>query len=53
VRTGDGALAILEGRMDAATDDTPPYELGTDDLAALVAELAKRGDSLSMENQED
>lgn len=47
VRTGDGALALLEGRMDAA-EDTPPYELAVADLAALVAELAKRGESPSI-----
>jgi methionyl-tRNA formyltransferase len=48
IRTADGALALLEGSMDAA-EGAPPYELGVADLAALVAELAKRGESPSIE----
>ena len=38
VRTGDGALTLLEGRMDAA-DGEEPYELDASDLAALISEL--------------
>ena len=38
VRTGDGALTLLEGRMDAAEDEEP-YELDASDLAALISEL--------------
>jgi methionyl-tRNA formyltransferase len=49
VRTGDGALALLEGKMDAA-EDAPPHELDTGDLAALVAELAKRGNLPSIDS---
>lgn len=47
VRTGDGALALLEGRIDAA--DVAPHEprglprlLDAGDLAALIESIAKR-----------
>ena len=38
VRTSDGAVALLAGRMDAAEGEEP-HDLGPDDLAALVHEL--------------
>ncbi len=38
VRTGDGALALLEGRMDSAEDEEP-YALDAEDLADMVREL--------------
>ena len=38
VRTGDGALALLQGRMDSAEDEDP-YELDAADLADMVREL--------------
>ena len=39
VRTKDGALALLAGRMDAAEEEEP-YELDAGDLAALVREMS-------------
>jgi methionyl-tRNA formyltransferase len=38
VRTGDGALVLLSGRMDAAEDE-PPHELDAADLADMVRAL--------------
>jgi len=38
VRTGDGAVTLLSGRMDAAEDE-PPHELDATDLADMVREL--------------
>jgi methionyl-tRNA formyltransferase len=38
VRTGDGGLALLEGRMDAAEGEEP-YDLSADDLADMVRGL--------------
>jgi methionyl-tRNA formyltransferase len=38
VRTKDGALALLAGRMDSAEEEEP-HELDADDLAALVHEM--------------
>jgi methionyl-tRNA formyltransferase len=38
VRTGDGAVALVEGRMESADEDEP-YTLDVGDLAALVHEL--------------
>jgi methionyl-tRNA formyltransferase len=49
VRTGDGAVTLLRGRMDAA-EDSPPYELDTGDLADLIESIAKRGPSPSIED---
>jgi methionyl-tRNA formyltransferase len=50
VRTGDGAVTLLRGRMDARTDaaDSPPYELDAGDLADLIESIAKRGLSPSI-----
>ena len=38
VRTQDGAIALLRGRMDAAEDEEP-YDLDESELAALVQDL--------------
>jgi len=38
VRTGDGAVALGRGRVDAAEDEEP-YELAADDLADLIESL--------------
>ena len=38
IRTGDGAVALLAGRMDAAEGEEP-HDLDADDLAALVREM--------------
>ncbi|HEY2512320.1 MAG TPA: formyltransferase family protein, partial [Polyangiaceae bacterium] len=38
IRTGDGALALLRGRMDAAEDEEP-YDLDAGELALLVQDL--------------
>ena len=38
VRTGDGALAILAGRMEAAEGEEP-HDLDADDMKALIEEL--------------
>jgi methionyl-tRNA formyltransferase len=38
VRTGDGAVTLLEGRMDSA-DEEEPYALDAEDLADMVREL--------------
>jgi methionyl-tRNA formyltransferase len=46
VRTRDGALALLAGRMDAA-DGEEPHDLDADDLAALVYEMAGGGERAS------
>jgi methionyl-tRNA formyltransferase len=42
VRTRDGGLALLKGRMDAAEDEEP-HSLGTEDLADMVRELGSLG----------
>jgi methionyl-tRNA formyltransferase len=52
VRTGDGALTLLEGRMDAAEGE-PPYELTAADLAALVEELGSGSQGSSGDKSND
>jgi methionyl-tRNA formyltransferase len=43
VRTGDGAVELIEGRLDQGDEDAAPFELDREDWAAVVGEMAAAG----------